>query len=166
MMKGRFFEGADIVSAFVPVDMQTAANNGDWVNLSRWGRCVAVLFKAAGTASDDPVFTLKQATNAAGDNPKELNFTNIWKKVGTQTAVDAFTKASQAAGNTHTDLVSAEAQAIFAVEITAADLDSSGGFTHVQLSVPDVGGNAQLGCGFYIMLDPLYGGATTPSAIE
>jgi hypothetical protein len=165
-MRSNFLEGADIVSAFVPVDMQTAANNGDWVNLSRWGRCVAVLFKAAGTAGDDPVFTLKQATNAAGDNPKDLKFTTIWKKVGTQTAIDAFTKTAQTLAATHTDLVSAEAQGIFAVEIQAADLDSAGGFTHMQLSVPDVGGNAQLGCGFYIMLDPLYGGVSTPSAIE
>jgi hypothetical protein len=44
-------------------------------------------------------------------------------------------------------------------------LDSDGGFTHIQLSIPDVGGNAQLGAAFYIMLNPRISGITVPSAI-
>ena len=161
----KFLEGANIVSAFVPVDMQTAANDGDWVNLTKWGRVVCVLFKGIGTAGDDPIFKLQQAKDAAGGSAKDLTFTDIWKKVGTQTGIANFTKATQAAATSHTDAVSAEAQGIFAVEIKASDLDSAGGFTHVQLSVADVGGNAQLGCGFYIMLDPVFSGSTLESAI-
>lgn len=164
-MTARFLEVADIAGAFVPVDMQTAANNGDWVNLQNFGRCVAVLYKAAGTAGDDPVFTLKQATDNAGTGAKALNFTTIWSKVGTLTGINTFTKNTQAAANTYTDAVSAEAQAIFAVDILAEELDADNGFCYVQLSVPDTGGNAQLGCGFYLMLEPRTAGATVPSAI-
>lgn len=164
-MTAKFLETADIVAAIIPVDLQTGANNGDWVNLQNYGRCVAVLFKGIGTAGDDPVFTLKQATDNAGTGVKDLTFTTIYKKVGTQTSIAAFTKATQSAAASHTDTVSAEAQAIMAVEIRAEDLDADGGFTHVQLSIPDVGGNAQLGCGFYIMLDPRTHGNDVPSAI-
>lgn len=164
-MRSKFLEVADIVSAFVPVDMQTAANDGDWVNLRAFGVCLAVLFKAIGTAGDDPVFKLQQATDATGAGAKDLTFTTVWKKVGTQTGISAFTKATQSAATSHTDAVSAEAQGLFVVEVHAEDLDSAGGFTHMQLSVADVGGNAQLGCGFYIMLNPLHAGATLASAI-
>jgi len=164
-MTARFLETADIVAAFVPVDMQTAANDGDWVNLQNFERCVAVLFKAIGTAGDDPVFTVKQATDNAGSNAKALNISTIWSKVGTLSGISGFTKNTQAAGATYTDAASAEAQAIMAVDILAEELDSEGGFTHIQLSIPDVGGNAQLGCGFYILLEPRTAGATVPSAI-
>lgn len=151
----RFLEGANIQAAFVPVDMATAANNGDWVNLKGYRRVLAVLFKAAGVAGDDPVFTLKQATDVAGSNAKALNFTRIYTKLGVQTAVGVFTQVDQAAAGTYTDATSAEQQAIFAVEILDEDLDVAGGFTCVQLSIPDVGaGGAQLGCGFYLMLEP------------
>lgn len=164
-MSEKFLQTANIVAAFVPVDMQTAANNGDWVGLKHFARCVAVLFKAAGTASDDPVFTLLQAKDASGTDSKALNFTTIYKKVGTQTGIANFTRTTQSASNTHTDTVSAEAQGLFAVEVDASSLDVDNGFTHIQLSIPDTGTNAQLGCAFYIMLDPRSAGDTLPSAI-
>lgn len=146
----RFLEAWDIISAIVPVDLQTAANNGDWVNMSKVHRLVCVLFKKAGTAGDDPVFTLNQATDNADGNVKGLNFTEIWSKVGTLTSIGTWTKTTQAAANTYTDTVSAEAQAIIAVEVLPTMLDMANGFNHVQLVIPDTGSNAQIGCGFYI----------------
>ena len=160
-----FFQTANIVAGIVPADLQTGANNGDWVSLKDYGRCVAVFFKGIGTAGDDPVFTLKQATDATGAGSKALTFTSVYSKVGTQTGIANFTETTQAAAATYTDAVSAEAQAIIGVEINATNLDVDGGFTHVQLSIPDVGGNAQLGCAFYIMLDPRYAGESMPSPI-
>jgi hypothetical protein len=82
-MTAKFLEQADIIAAFVPVDMQTANNNGDWVNLQNFSKCVAVLLKAAGTNGDDPVFTIRQAKDNAGTSAKALNITTIWEKVGT-----------------------------------------------------------------------------------
>lgn len=165
-MSESFFARNTIVSAIIPVDLQTAANNGDWVSMANYRKCVAVLFKGAGTAGDDPVFKLQQATAAAGTSAKDLNFTVIYSKVGTQTSTANFTRTTQSAATSYTDATSAEAQAIIAVEIDAADLDVAGGFDFIQLSVADVGGNAQLGCGFYLMLDSRYGQQTPPSAIS
>jgi hypothetical protein len=163
-MTARFLETADIVSAFVPVDMSSAANTGDYVNLSNYGKAVVVLFKAAGTAGDDPVFTLTQATDNAGTGVKALNFTTIQSKVGTLTGVASFTTTTQTAAGSYTDTVSAESQAIIAVEVRAEDLDVENGFNHIKLSIPDVGTNAQIGAGFYIMLHPRFAGASLESA--
>ncbi len=145
-----------IESAIVPVDLSTAANAGDWVNLALYERCVVVLFKGAGTAGQDPVFTLEQAQDVAGTGAKALQFTAIYKKVGTLTGVAQWTRVTQTAANTYTDDTSAEAQAIMAVEIAAEELDGANGFTCVRLSIPDVGAAAQIGCGLYLMFNPRY----------
>ena len=58
-MREKLLEMVDIVSAFVPVDMQTGANDGDWVNMALYDKVLAVLFKGIGTANDDPVFKLQ-----------------------------------------------------------------------------------------------------------
>lgn len=158
-------EAAQVVMAFPPVDMSAAANNGDWVSLKNYDRCTILLIKAAGTAGDDPVFTLRQAQDVAGTGAKALNFTRIDSKVGVQTGIGLFTTTAQAAANTYTDLVSAEAQAIIAVEVQAADLDVQNGFDCLQLQIPDIGANAQLGCGLYILRNPRYAGGSLPSAI-
>jgi hypothetical protein len=164
-MTAKFLETAEIVSAFVPVDMQTADNVGDWVNLKNYGRVVVILHKGIGTAGQDPVITLEQAQDNADTGAKALNITTVWSKVGTQTAIAGFTKNTQAAAATYTDAVSAEAQGLFVVEVRAEELDVANGFTHVRLKIPDVGGNAQLGGALYLLLNPRYGGADTPSPI-
>lgn len=161
-----FFNNYTLASGFVPVDMQTGANNGDWISLENYGKCIAVLFKAAGTAGDDPVFTLKQAKTNAGGSSKDLKFSTIYSKVGTLDAVSDFTKTAQTAAASYTDATSAEAQAIIAVEIDAGDLDVDGGFKFVQLSIPDVGTNAQIGCALYILGDCRYPQSTPPAALS
>lgn len=164
-MNKHILEKVQIVSAIVPVDLQTAANNGDWVSLKGYGRCAIVFFKAAGTAGDDPVFTLRQAKDVSGTTPKELNFTRIDTKVGVQTGIGTFTKVAQAAGNTYVNTDSAEAQAVMVVDIKAEDLDVEGGYDCLQLQIPDVGGNAQLGCALYLLHEPRYATDPLPSAI-
>ena len=155
-MINNLFEEMNICAGFGPVDMATAANNGDWISLKNYEGIAIVLFKAAGTAGDDPVFTLRQASDVAGTGAKALNFTTIYEKVGTLTSIGTFTKVTQAAANTYTNTVSAEAAAIMGVHIRASELDTQNGFDCVQFQVPDIGANAQLGAGFYILLNPRY----------
>ncbi|WP_289296237.1 hypothetical protein [uncultured Reyranella sp.] len=164
-MNKHFLEKNQVVAAIIPVDLQSAANNGDWVSLKGYGRVAAILYKAAGTAGDDPVFTLRQATDVSGTGAKALNFTRIDSKVGTQTGIGQFTTTTQAAANTYTDAVSAEAQAIMVVDIKAEDLDIDNGFDCVQLQIPDVGSNAQLGCALYVLHEPRNAKAVLDSAI-
>jgi hypothetical protein len=164
-MSQNFCEVNNIVGGFVPVDMQTAANTGDYVSLKNYNRCVIVLFKAAGTNGDDPTITLTQATDVAGTSVKNLStITKIYTKQGTLTGVGTWTVVTQAAAATYTDTDSAENQAIWAIEVKAEDLDVSNGFDCLKAAVADVGGNAQLGCMFYIMCEPRYAGPL-PSAI-
>jgi hypothetical protein len=144
-----FLEIADIVPAFLPVDMSTTANNGQWVAMKHVSRLLCVLFKGAGTAGDDPVVTLKQATSNSGTSAKALAFTRARTKIGAIASTAQWTIATQAATNTYTP-TSAASPAIMAVEIQQTDLDLANGFNFVQLSIPDVGSNAQLGSAFYI----------------
>jgi hypothetical protein len=164
---GEFFEQGTLVPAFDPVDMHTGANNGIWVSMKNYNRMVAVLFKGAGTAGQDPVFTLKQAQDSSGTNAKALNFTRIREKIGATSDLTTsdFTLVTQASANT-AQPTSAADSAIIAVDIKASDLDVQGGFSWVQLSVPSVGANAQLGAGFYIMFQARFAQQTPPEAIS
>jgi len=162
----RLVEDSQIVSGFLPVDLQTAANTGDWVSLKLYNHLAVVFFKNAGTAGDDPTITIEQATAVAGTGNKALTFTTIHTKQDTVlTAVGTFTEVTQAAANTYTDATSAEDAAIWVIEFDGADLDSAAGFDCVQASVADVGGNAQVGALLYILSEPRYAGAVPPSAI-
>lgn len=159
-------EECAIVMAIVPVDSQTGANNGDWVSMKGYDRLTILVLKAAGVAGDDPVLTVKQASDVSGTGAKALNFTRVDAKVGAQTGIGGFTKNTQVAGNTYTDAVSAEAQGLFAIEFKSEDLDVNNGFDCVQLSVPDTGaGGAQLLTALYLLRGARYGGASLPSAI-
>jgi hypothetical protein len=155
-----------VVMAIVPVDSQAGANNGDWVSLKNYDRVTVLVIKAAGVAGDDPVITMKQATDVAGTGAKALNFTRIDSKVGVQTGIGQFTVNAQAAGNTYTDLVSAEAQGLFAHRVHQDDLDVNNGFDCVQVSVPDTGAaGAQLLTAIYILSEPRFTTSPLPSAI-
>lgn len=162
-----FFEQFQICEGFQPVNMATAANDGDWVCVRDYGKLVVLLYKGIGTAGEDPTLTIEQATSAAGAGAKALNFTTVYKK---QAATDlqttaAWTKVTQASGNTftHTDL--AEQAAIIGIEFDAEDFDTNGGFLFARGRVADVGAAAQIGGLCYILCDARYRGATLPSAI-
>lgn len=159
-------EAAQIVTAIAPVDSQTGANNGDWVSMKNFDRCTVIVLKAAGVAGDDPVITMKQASDVSGTGAKALDFTRIDAKVGAQTGIGAFTTVTQAAGNTYTDATSAEAQGLFVIEFQSSDLDVNDGFDCIQLSIPDTGaGGAQLIAALYVLRGARYAGAALPSAI-
>jgi hypothetical protein len=165
-LNGLLAEQCQVVAGIIPIDFETGANNGDWVDMALFDRCTVIIYKAAGTAGDDPVITMKQATDVTGGTNKALNFTRIDAKVGTQTATGAFTTVTQAAGNTYTDTVSAEAQALWLIEFQASDLDVNGGYTCLQVSVPDTGSaGAEIGTALYILRGARFGGAGLPSAI-
>tara|TARA_R100000808_G_scaffold5235_1_gene16070 strand:- start:5236 stop:5736 length:501 start_codon:yes stop_codon:yes gene_type:complete len=164
-----FVENTQIVSAFAPVDMSAAANDGDWFNCANYQRVVVLFVKGAGTAGDDPTLTITQASDNSGTGEKALTFTDIWYKQDTSLAATAtFTHTTQTAASSYTDATSAEDQAIWVLEFSTDELDVAGGFTHIQASVGDVGTNAQLGCAIYIGLDARYGApsGSAQSAID
>src|SRR3989304_5728427 len=97
-----FLDDHQIVSAWVPIDICApggVATTSDYVCLKNWEKCLIVLFKAAGTAGDDPTITLDQATAVAGTDTKTLAcITKSWIKTGAAlNAIGAFTAAAQPA---------------------------------------------------------------------
>lgn len=161
-----FCEKNQIAQAILPVAMNVAANNGDWVSMKSYGRMAIVICKAPGTAGDDPTITVKQAQNVSGAGAKALAFTEIRKKQAATNllAVDQFTKSTTAApaasdifntaAGTWTNSDLAEQAAIVVIDIKIDDLDLNGGFTCLQASIADVGTNAQLGCALYLGHEP------------
>ena len=165
-MTEKFLQHMTIESAIVPVDLATAANDGDWISLKNYRKALVVLFATAGTAGQDPVFTLRQASAVAGTGAKALDFTVVYEKVGALTGVAAWTRVTQAAANTYTNAVSGEAQNIIVVEVDAASLDVDNGFDCIQLQVPDTGATAgKIGCGIVVLLDPRYPQGAMASAL-
>lgn len=141
----------DIVPAIAPLDLQTA-RTGDYVSLKNAQGVAIVIFKGAGTAGDDPDFTVNQATAVAGTSAKALTFTTIFKKQGTLTSVGTWSEVTQSASEVFSaDATSAEEQAVYVIQIDADELDVDNGFDCVSVDCADVGTNAQLGCAFYLL---------------
>ena len=154
-------EKLQIVSAVVPVNLATAANNGDWVCFKNFGRIAVVVFKGIGTAGEDPVITLLQAKDVAGTGSKALGFTRIDKKVGTQTGIGTFTTSTSAAPAANDTFN----KAVVVIDVAAEDLDIVNGFDCIQASIADVGAGAQIGGVLYLPHDPRNVAKTLASAI-
>ena len=78
----------------------------------------------------------------------------------------AWTKVTQTAAATYTDATSAEEAAVWWIEFNAEDLDVDNRFDCIRMRVADIGSNAQLGCGLYLLSDPAFGDETLESAID
>lgn len=146
----------DLVSAWQPLDLQTA-RNGDWVSLKNAGGVDILVFKDAGTDGDDPTFTFRQATVVAGTDAKNLAVIDeYWQKEAATdlTGTGAWTRVTQtAAATVAPGDPSAQDVAMYLFSINADELDVDNGFDCVQIQCSDVGGNAQLGCALYILRD-------------
>lgn len=169
---GKFLENCEIVHAFGPADINSDAT-GDYVSLKGYDGCLILFFKNAGTAGDDPVINLTQASDVAGTGVKALNFTEIWAKVGTLSSVGQWTKYTFTATNNldlvsvgGTDLAADSQAAMIAVDIQAADLDVNNGFDCLKLFIEgDDIGNAVYAAGLYILYRARYPQATPINAI-
>jgi hypothetical protein len=136
----------------------TTARTGRVVSLKNYRRCLVLLYKGIGTASDDPNITILQGTDIAFGTNKALNFTTIYVKQDLTKLSDVgqWTKVTQAAGNTYTDATSAEQAALWAIDFKAEDLDIANNYDCIRAAISDVGTNAQLGCVLMIPYDPVF----------
>lgn len=154
----------DIVSGIVPINLGSA-RTGDIISMKNHGRCAIVFFKAAGSASEDPVITVEQCVNVAGSSNKAVTFTSIWVKQGTLTSVGTWTETTQAAANTYSNATASENQGIYVIEIKAEDLDVDNGFDCITCSIADAGSTNQIGAVLYILHEPRYAKSGGVSAI-
>lgn len=146
----------DISCGVAPVDLQTA-QTGKRVSLRNAGGVTIVVAKAAGTAGDDPTFTLKQHTAASGGTTANLAIIDHYylKAEATLDGDETWTKKTQAAAATIADPggagTSAEEQQLIVIEVDSKSL--SDGYDYVSLDVADTGTNAQLGTVLYLLRD-------------
>lgn len=134
---GRLF---DLSAGIVPVDSQTGAMTGKRVNMRLYETLAIVIYKAAGTANDDPVLTLKEHNaSSSGTSQNLVAIDTYHMKQGTTLAgSETWTKVTQTAAATITfNSTSAESQAIYVVEVDAVKL--SDGFTYLSADVADTG---------------------------
>lgn len=149
---GRLF---DISSGIVPVDSQTAAMTGHRVSLRHAGGCTIVVFKAAGTAGDDPVLDLQQHTASSGGTSADLDIIDHYyiKQEATLDGDETWTRVTQTAASEVTlNATSAETQMIVVIEVDGRSL--SDGYDYISLDVADTGaGGAQLISCLYLLRD-------------
>lgn len=151
-----FLEKYQIVEATPPVLLDAAAVTGDYVSLKN-AHSVVVLFRSGvGTAGDDPVLSLFQATAVAGTGAKDLippsNSTFKKQAATSLAAVAAWSDASgDISSNDLTNATAAEEVCMWAIEIDSDELDVDNGFDCIRADVADVGTNAQPGDLLYIL---------------
>jgi hypothetical protein len=150
---GRAF---DISAGIIPVDSQTAAMTGKRVSLKNSGAVSIVVFKAVGTANDDPVVTLKQHTAATGGTSANLAVIDHYylKDAALLAGTETWTKVTQAAAATITDPggngTSAEHQQILVIPVRGVQLSDT--YAYVSLDIADTGAaGAQLISCLYIL---------------
>jgi hypothetical protein len=175
MLSGRLIENCQIVSAFPPSDINSDAD-GDWVSMKNYNRCLILFHKVAGTAGDDPSLVLEQATDVSAGSAKALNFTHIYHKIGATalSAIGTFTKVNLTSATNDLDLVSVNSvdlltdvgETLIGIEVHASDLDVSGGFDCIRLTIEgDDVGNSTYAAAYYILYDPRFAQNSPPSAI-
>lgn len=148
-------EKCEIVSGLAPINIGSNRSS-DVVSLKNYGRCAVVFHKAAGSASEDPTITILQAKSVAPSNAKALNFTTVYTKQGTLSAVGTWTKVEQEAGNTYTNATASENEAVWVVDFKAEDLDLNNGYDCIQVTVADAGSVNQLAAIEFILHEPRY----------
>lgn len=167
MLNARFPEFANVVSAFVPIDFNAAAQTGDFVSLENYGRCAVILFGAVGSAGTDLTVTMQQATDVSNSlsDVKNLTFTKIYSKEGAAlTAIGQYTVTEQTAAATYTTTNNEAKQQIYVFDFGAEDLDIANDFDCLRMNV-NAGNAAKVIAGLYILYNPKYGTDPLPSAI-
>lgn len=134
----------DIVEGFPTVDLNTGANDGDWVSLKNNSRVGIFFTSGTGTGNDDPTVLVQQATTNAGGSVKVLNIVTgqVFKKQAATSlaAVTAWSSADCCIGSgscAHklTNLTAAEQSLMWWVEFRSSDLDVDNGFDHLRATV-------------------------------
>lgn len=146
-----FLEGQSLKTAFLPVDLNTAAVTGGRVSLGKSQKIAIVLSVGASTAAVLDI-SLKQHNAASGGTTKALSITNpyfykaaaetVFTKVDVDTAEDNYVLSTLFAADS----------GIIVFEVNSEDLDLDNSFTHISVDIADSTA-AKVGSGVYVLLD-------------
>lgn len=155
---GRLF---DIGLAWSPVDSQSGAITGKRICLSGASGITFLVNKGAGTAGDDPVYTLQQHTAYTGGTTANLVVCDHYylKDEATLDNDESWSKVTNNGGTASQTIsdpggagTSAEHQQLLVVEVGADQLTD--GYAWVSLNLADTGAaGAQLASAVYILHD-------------
>jgi|SRR5690606_21192007 len=138
----------DLGTGVAPVDLAGGASTGKRVFMGHADAVDVVFIKGAGTASEDPVLTLKQHTAASGGTSSNLAVIDrYWVK--TEAALDndeTWTEATQVAAATVTTVGEEEQIVVF----TVSKDQLASGSKYISVDVSDPGDDPQVGTVLYI----------------
>lgn len=154
----------DIVEGFPAVDLNTAGNNGDYINMKNVAALIILVRSGVGTAGQDFTIDIQQAKDNGGTSVKALSPSTspvkVWRKQAA-TDLSAVTSWTDASGDVSTAAITntdnAEQSTMYAVEIHPEELDVANSFTHVRAKIDDDMTNAMPGDMLYIV-KPMYPG--------
>ena len=119
-----------VVCGVPPRTISNSNVDGDWVSMSRYDSIMLVYMSDVGVAGKDVTVTLRQARSASGGQAKNVN-SGQWYAEQATVAGDALTAIGGDDSGSWTD--DGETAALARVEITADQLDVSGGFDFVSV---------------------------------
>jgi hypothetical protein len=127
-----------------PVDLNTAANTGNRINMKDVKRVSFIINLGAGTTTAAHSIALKQHIAASGGTPLALEVDNpYFHKVG---AATEFTKVEQSVAEDTYDLhaLLSNSKAVVVFEVLAEQLSKADDYKYISLDIADTGG-AQIG---------------------
>jgi hypothetical protein len=140
LVNHQFAEVANIAQGLLQgTQLDAAVNAGLWVSLRDYFKAVVLIETSGGTAGDDLVVSVNQATSNAGAGSKALACIPRWYMMQAaalnQSASGIYTLATQNLGNSFTATGSAGQQSLVVFEIDSSYLDATDGFCFVQASI-------------------------------
>ena len=125
-----------VVCGVPPRAISNSNVDGDWVSMSRYDSIMVVYMSDVGVSNRDVTATLRQARSASGTGAKNVN-SGQWYAEQATVAGDSLTAVGGNDSGTWVDV--GETAALARVEITADQLDVSGGFTFVSIRLRNSG---------------------------
>ncbi len=147
MDNARLVEFARIIPAFGPLDTTGAGQNGAWVSMENYRRCAIVLSSGA-WAGGNAAVTLEQAQDASGTGAKALSFNEYFEVFNVANTPDDVASEVAVTGDTYNFT---GANKVHVIEIRAADLDITNGFTFLRVQTATPGSNDDLIAAHYVL---------------
>ncbi|MYA17673.1 MAG: hypothetical protein F4Z28_13390 [Gammaproteobacteria bacterium] len=165
-MKHSFLNRNKVVPILEPGSATTGALSSDWVSLAH-GAGVAiqiVIEEGRAAAADDNTITLRQAKDAAGDDPIDLVPRRAYRRSSATSLADAaaatpevIERAADGSLDMHVD---GDMTTIYDIEIDASELDVNNDYAFIQARTAAVGSSTTqvsmtaIACGLFQVLAP------------
>jgi hypothetical protein len=147
MDNARLVEFSRIIPAFGPIDTNGAGQNGAWVSMENYRRCAIVLTSGA-WAGGTIAITLEQAQDATGTGAEALSFDKYYQVFNVADTPEDLASETPVVNGTYNF---GGPHLTHVIEMRAADLDITNGFTFLRVQTASPGANADLIEAHYVL---------------